>query len=195
LYYEEFNAESYITYLEQLSDAFYFDRFGEKELDYFDIIYTNEAIVKNRRINEEYLNIGTNVQNYIFNRLDYIIWKSEVVDKEKIYKIENVNKFEFSFRSSVEHYYPRNPKPGAELEPLEEDMLDKFGNLCLISRSKNSELSNYSPLAKAEHYSKSITVESLKQQIMMKEKYNWNKKAILEHQKEMIQLLNKRLVV
>lgn len=194
LYYKKLNTENYIAYLEQLSDAFYYDRFGENELDYFDIIYTNEAKVKNKKINEGYLHLGTNVQNYIFNRLDYIIWKSEVVDKEKLYKIDNINEFEFSFRSSVEHYYPRNPKPGVELEPLDEEMLDKFGNLCLISRSKNSELSNYSPLAKAEHYSKSSTVESLKQQIMMKQKDNWNKKAILEHQKDMIQLLNKKLI-
>jgi uncharacterized protein with ParB-like and HNH nuclease domain len=191
--YENLNAENYIEYLEELSDAFYFDKFCKDELDYFDIIFNNEAIAENKKIDENNLHLGTNVQNYIFNRLDYKIWKSIIINHEKEFKIDNIHKFEFSFRSSVEHYYPRNPKPGAILEPLNEDMLDKFGNLCLISRSKNSELSNYSPLAKAEHYSKSITVESLKQQLMMQHKDNWNKKTILEHQNVMIRLLNEKL--
>ena len=45
--------------------------------------------------------------------------------------------------------------------------LDGFGNLCLISNSKNSRLSNYMPLAKKEHYEQSENLDSIKQRIMM----------------------------
>ncbi len=193
----EIDFDDYIDYLERLSEAFYYERFGEQELDYYEIIFERELEAVYEEINEEYLHCGTDVQNFIFNRLDYLIWKSEIVEQEKRFNIENIEKFEFSFRSSVEHFYPRHPKAGADLEELSctsegerKLLLDSFGNLCLISRNKNSELSNYSPKAKAEHYAKSSTIESLKQQLMMRQKDKWDRAAILEHQEEMVELLN-----
>lgn len=187
---EEIDADGYITYLEALSDAFYYDRIREKELDYYDIVFGNNGRAVNNDIEQEFLHRGTKVQNFIFNRLDYLIWKSIVVNEEDYFEIGNVNRFEFSFRSSVEHYYPQNPKTGAELKILQPGMVDHFGNLCLISRSKNSELSNYSPRAKAEHYEKLSIVESLKQQLMMRQRDSWDQSAIIQHEELMIALLN-----
>lgn len=180
----------YIKYLESLSDAFYFDRFGSEELDYFDIIYGNQSKPVSKKIKDKNLHLGTDVQNFIFNRLDYLIWKSVTVENSKKHKIDRIDEFEFSFRSSVEHFFPQNPKQGIDVEEVSEDVLDNFGNLCLISRSKNSELSNYSPKAKAEHYGKSTTIESLKQQLMIQRSDKWDDRAINEHQKEMIEILN-----
>ena len=37
------NGQDYISYLERLSDAFYFDRFGPKVIDYYDIIFKKET--------------------------------------------------------------------------------------------------------------------------------------------------------
>jgi hypothetical protein len=185
----EINIDDFVKYLESLSAAFYYDKFGENEVDFYEIIFKNNAERVNQLIDERYLHGGTDVQNFIFNRLDYLLWKSEVTDQEGRFKIDNVNQFEFSFRSSVEHYYPQNPKPGAVSKLLPKEVLDSFGNLCLISRNKNSELSNYSPLAKAEHYAKSSTIESLKQQLMMRQKDNWDEIAIEKHGIEMIELL------
>lgn len=182
--------EDFIEYLESMCDAFYFDRFGNNELDYYDIIYKNDSKAVNTSINEDNLNQGTNVQNFIFNRLDYLLWKSITIQKNETLKIENINQFEFSFRSSVEHFFPQHPKQGADLEVVSKEMLDNFGNLCLISRNKNSELSNYSPKAKAEHYSKSTTIESLKQLLMIQQKDKWDEDAIIEHQEKMISILN-----
>lgn len=182
--------DKYIEYLESLSDSFYFDRFNLNALDYYEIIYDNKGRPSNNVIEETHLHIGTDVQNFIFNRLDYLIWKSITILKERKFKIDNINTFEFSFRSSVEHFYPQNPKPGANLEQVSKKWLNRFGNLCLISRSKNSELSNYSPLAKAEHYAASSTIESLKQRLMILDSDNWNEKAISKHENEMISILN-----
>jgi len=189
----EIEGEDYVAYLEKLSDAFLFDRFGFREIEYYDIIFKNKCEIVNESIKYELLHQGTNVQNFIFNRLDYLIWYSEVVDEENKYKIQNIESFEFAFRSSVEHYYPQNPKPGAVKIPVGKEYLNQFGNLCLISRNKNSELSNYSPLAKAEHYEQSSIIESLKQRLMMRKRENWDEQAIIDHQKEMIDLLITRI--
>lgn len=184
-------AKDYIRYLEQLSDAFYYDRFGPTPLNYHTIIFENESVPVNHTANEEVLHRGTHVPNFIFNRLDYLIWKSSQVDLIKHYQIAHIEQFEFTFRSSVEHFYPQNPK-GEISNPLDWKVINSFGNLCLISASKNSELSNYSPLAKAEHYNKSSAIESLKQRLMMQKASRWNQTAIELHQQEMIRLLATR---
>lgn len=183
-------AKDYIGYLKQLSDAFYYDRFATTPLSYHTIIFENEAVPVNHTANEDVLHRGTHVPNFIFNRLDYLIWKTSQVDLRTNYHIPNIEKFEFTFRSSVEHFYPQNPK-GEHLNPLPQQVLDSFGNLCLISSSKNSELSNYSPMAKLEHFDKFTVIESLKQQLMMQQCRNgsWDLASIESHQQQMISLL------
>jgi hypothetical protein len=110
---------------------------------------------------------GTAVPNFVFNWLDYLLWKrlrdATPLDGVNMkYVRERLERFEFTFRTSVEHYYPRHPMSDDRW-----DDCDRFGNLCLISHSRNSELSNYSPGMKKEHYEKARTTESLKQTIMM----------------------------
>ena len=92
--------------------------------------------------------------------------------------------FRFTFRSSVEHYYPQNP---IDKEKLEGQYLNSFGNLCLINHSKNSRLSNFLPKSKKEYY-KNKPIDSIKQYIMMTED-TWNKGAITKHCDEMITIL------
>ena len=126
-------------------------------------------------MNEGALNAGTAVENFIFNYLDYLLWQNfrttksafDVIgDNEKLRNDSRIASFEFTFRSSVEHYYPQNPIEGNDYK-ISKDNLDCFGNLCLISNSKNSRLSNYMPLAKKEHYEQSENLDSIKQRIMM----------------------------
>jgi uncharacterized protein with ParB-like and HNH nuclease domain len=185
----EIDANKYIKYLEQLSDAFYYDRIREAEVGYYEMIFVNNSSPIYDDVDEAYLHDGTKVQNFVFNRLDYLIWKSIVVKNESRFNIENVSRFEFSSRSSVEHFFPQTPKAAIDKKALETGIVDHFGNLCLISRSKNSELSNYSPVAKTEHYNKLSIVESLKQQLMMKESRTWGQISILKHDRIMIDFL------
>lgn len=172
------NSKDYTSYLENIAKAFLYDRYiASTPKDYFEIIYTNAGVSSNKVIDESKLDQGTAVENFVFNYLDYLLWKN--------YENE-FDSFEYTFRSSVEHYYPQNPiEPTQKIDKI---YLDKFGNLCLISSSKNSRLSNYMPQAKKDHYQSSASIDSIKQRLMMKFE-NWNIKEIDEHGKEMKNVL------
>jgi hypothetical protein len=180
-------AEEYKSYLENLARAFLHNRYlSSSPTSYYNIIYGTEAVTKNSIFNRKHtedeikkLDCGTAVKNFIFNFLDYLLWKNYRNDGKLLIK-----DFEFTFRSSVEHYYPQHPIViGSELKEENEKWLDNFGNLCLISSSKNSRLSNYSPDAKKQHY-KNNQIDSVKQKIMMKYA-SWDINEIEEHGNEM----------
>lgn len=173
-YQEEIVAEKYKTYLQNLAECYLFDRYtvNDEPIDYFDIIYKNQGLSINKttlNYSLDKLDKGTAVENFIFNYLDYILWK------------ETNSNFEFTFRSSVEHYYPQNPI--SKEHTIDKTIFDLFGNLCLISSSKNSRLSNHMPSAKRDFYYK-VGADSLKQQLMM-ENDNWEENEIRFHTKEM----------
>ena len=180
---------AYLRYLESVARAFVFDRYlaGDDKADYFQIIHARGGQCRRRR--GEIVGIGEGgiasrlmyghiENNLVFNYLDYLLWLKHAADPE-------VANFEFTFRSSVEHYYPQNPMEGqARLEP---DVLDSFGNLCLISHSKNSRLSNFMPAAKKEYYQNN-RIDSIKQYRMMKSA-EWDADAIRAHGQEMCRVL------
>ena len=73
-------------------------------------------------------------------------WKDSCYNNNRNYFPKNledkrITNFEYTFRSSVEHYYPQNPIEGKQSE-IPQKWLHNFGNLCLISSSKNSKLNN-----------------------------------------------------
>jgi hypothetical protein len=213
----DFSAQTYKEYLEALARAFLFDRFLAKEpKDYFEIIYTNNDCSKNTDIMIEKLDIekldkGTSVENFIFNYLDYLLWQNYKTEEKTFFrgrfngnneisftdKAKDILTLEYTFKSSVEHYYPQHPinvedsiaLTDDEKKQNKPDCLNNFGNLCLLSSSKNSLLSNYMPNNKKEHYKgKGATMDSIKQRIMM-EYEHWDEKAIEEHGKKMKELL------
>ena len=198
-------ANDYKTYLENLAKAFLNDRYlADEPKDFFEIIYKNNGEQKNSTtdIDLNKLNQGTAVENFIFNYLDYLLWQDYRAEKN-YFKIESdvafsdnrIKDFEYTFRSSVEHYYPQNPiDENFKLKEPDDVWLNNFGNLCLISGSKNSRLSNFMPAAKKNYYTGSPTIDSIKQRIMM-EYEQWdtngsnNINEIEEHSIKMIELL------
>lgn len=178
---DDIKQSDYIKFLEELCDKFYFGNNCQGE-DITDIILGKEIDFSS---NKEW-NDGVFVPNFVFNRLDYQLWKK--------YK-EKYPKFRFTFRSSVEHHYPQHPSEEYGLERLEKKILDNFGNLYLLSQSKNSRLSNLTPEAKCSYY-KNKNYDSLKQALMMektKELNNWKNEEILKHGEEMLEILNQPL--
>lgn len=149
------NGEAYLKELEKLSHEFLSEICSEKE-----------------QFNADTLHRGTGVQNFVFNLLDYRLWRDlnagQLFDGKGLNNPEikkHADGFQFSpSRTSVEHYFPQTDPSGAN--KMENDV-HRFGNLCLISPSSNSRLSNYSPADKKKFYDDTERAESLKQAIMM----------------------------
>ncbi len=195
LYYqEEIEAEAYLKYLTNLANRFVFERFLAKDegKPYYEMIYeTNfKSSPKNMTKNKIDINklcFGNIENNFIFNYLDYLLWRK---NKSKSHVIKE---FEFTFRSSVEHFYPQHPMDGHP--KMESDWLHDFGNLCLISHSKNSRLSNFPPKAKVAHFSGSLKkqkIDSLKLLEMihlLNKNEDWGEREIQQHGQEMLAFL------
>lgn len=187
-------AVKYLAHLESVARSFVFDRFLGKNggSDYYSMIYTNLGMCQQsaRDISEvnlkHQLSFDKIENNFIFNYLDYLLW---LENEKKDSKDSDVSAYEFTFRSSVEHYYPQKPMPGLEI--LHAEPLNSFGNLCLISHSKNSRLSNFMPDAKKQFYLRN-TMDSVKQHLMMKF-VNWDSESISEHYGVMKDVLLKSL--
>lgn len=175
----EIDGAKYLAFLEGKSD------------DYF----------KERYISDDVLHAGTAVPHFLFNRLDYLLWKKIVINNEELSscgdtdKVEEIkslaSNFKFTFRTSVEHYYPQRPE-GIVASMSEKDC-NRFGNLCLISHSNNSSYSNMLPEAKKQRRNARGANESLKQIIMMSYA-EWGpseqgRKNIQVHEKEVIDIL------
>ena len=141
-----------------------------------DIVYREGRMPKNSVIeNWEAINQGCNVQNFIFNFYDFILWRE---------KLGQHDKFDFTYRTSVEHFYPQKPMPG--YDRLSPEDLNCFGNLCLISSSMNSKFSNNMPKAKYDNFGSSEEMRSalsLKLQEMMESGNDgeWRENQIKAH--------------
>ena len=130
--------------------------------------------------------LGVQTPHIVFNYLDYLLWKS---DKKKY------NDFVFEFRNSVEHWYPQNP---SERSFETWNKCDRFGNLCIISRSVNSKFSNLSPQSKMKTYEKMVQKGSLKLRIMGDiiegcSNEEWKQRKCVVHEKDMISILTQRV--
>ncbi len=170
------SVDYYLTYLEKLAESFFKRYLSTNKINYNEIIFLPCSFSYVLDLN--LLNQGTSVEHFIFNYVDYLLWKN------------NNNKFKyfsFSFSNSVEHFYPQNPIDGHKTI-TDKKILDNFGNLCLISVSKNAKLNNHPPKSKKEYYPNNL-FDSVKQHKMMEKADNWDDKAISEHNAEMLDFL------
>ena len=134
--------------------------------------------------NKESIYLGVATPHIVLNYLDYLLWKKNT-------KID----FDFEFRNSVEHWYPRNPSEGSF--PCWEDDgsngVDRFGNICLIQRNVNSKFSNLHPSAKKSTFQEMIGKGSLKLRKMSEmttsDSRQWKEEACSIHEEEMVKLL------
>lgn len=184
---DDIEQSDYINFLEKLCDKFYFGNscqgkdITEIILDKVEVEFEFNLGSKESLEYKKYWDRGVNVPNFVFNRLDYQLWQK---NKDKY------PKFRFTFRSSVEHHYPQHPIDGHTIKEV-----DMFGNLYLLSQSKNSRLSNLTPVAKCTYY-QDKNYDSLKQALMMEktqELNNWKAEEILKHGEEMLEILNQPL--
>lgn len=189
---KQIDARKYLRYLGNLASSFVFQNFlAEQEpKSYFEIIYGKEVHLQPSELPDKIqkkMRFGMIANNLVFNYLDYLLWCR---DRKKS---EVAKRFEFTFRSSVEHFYPQHPMDGYRTLP--DASLHSFGNLSLISHSKNSRLSNFQPKQKQEHFEASLErneIDSLKLLAMielMKKNNQWGEEEIATHETEMLAVL------
>ena len=172
-----------------------------KKHSFEEIVYRKEGMPQNHIDDIDWgaINQGCNVQNFIFNFYDFILWREKLgqhLQRKKSGQHETLEqdeksrqheKFDFTYRTSVEHFYPQKPMPG--YEPLPTEYLNSFGNLCLISSGMNSKFSNNMPKAKYDNFGSSQEMRSalsLKLQEMMVSVKDgeWEKEQIKAHYEE-----------
>ena len=156
-----------------------------------DIISVLENYCKKKVVDSDYQNRkGFGFERIVFCYLDYLIYRDgySYDGKEIISSMQE--DWQFQFRSSVEHFYPQHPVEG---EQWEEDDLDGFGNLALITISGNSKFSNLPPVGKINSYP-SVIKQSLKLKIMEKMTKlgdgKWTEAKSSIHKDEMFSILN-----
>ena len=146
---------------------------GKEKSDFEDIIYRSDSddflpYHNTDNIDWSQIDCGCNVHNFVFNFYDFITWKENP---------SKYSKFEFSYRTSVEHFYPQNPMHG--YDNLKGRGLDSFGNLCLISRGMNSKFSNNMPKAKLDNFGlveevrNGLSLKLLEMMDIVKSKGDW----------------------
>lgn len=141
------------------------------------------------------------INRYWFWRLDYYLWENRSTHFKDINQRKVADNYVFSSNRSVEHVAPQTPKHNKsdeiEWKGTEEDkhLRDCFGNLCMISGSQNSSLSNEAYGVKREIVksfvdgNKNGTIESLKLLKIFAEYNQWKKTSIPEHGNAMLEIL------
>ena len=147
------------------------------------------------------LNFGEEIR-YWFWRLDFYIWQHRYelfeTEEDAAY-LDIVENYVFIRNRSIEHIAPQHPKTESKLQWSESEddneLLNSFGNLVMISQSLNSALSNSSYEEKKAHvesYFNSIngTIESLKLLMVYKDFSTcWSKDNIPLHGEKMYSFL------
>jgi hypothetical protein len=174
---EDFRPRDFRNKLYTLACTYMTDIYlADDSVDFEDIIYKNDFDAVNNSLNWEYLNLGCDVPNFVFNFYDFITWNQSR---------NKYPKFEFTYRTSVEHFYPQYPMPG--YENLKDKGLDTFGNLCLISRGMNSKFSNNMPKAKVENFGNideirnGLSLKLLEMMDIVRDKNEWGEAEIAEY--------------
>ena len=177
------------------------DNFGNEFYAFLESLsktFAKERMCNSSGIDAQRLRYDYSVPVYAFNLTDYVLWKNRE-ELCLVFKTINFDDFRFTYRRSIEHWYPQNPNENEGNKKLSDDLLHCFGNLCLIVASQNSAFSNLYPLAKLENWRGIFINQSLKLQMMAANTTSWhswdetNRKKILEMEMDILQLLTKYL--
>jgi hypothetical protein len=132
---------------------------------------------------------GFGIPRIVFTYLDYLL-------ADRAGQLD----FQFTFRNSVEHFYPQHPDDeirrayGALSNPGDRELL---GNLALVTVRDNSKFTNNPPFLKAQ--ASRVVAQSPKlgkmAEVAERDHRAWDSVAIHAHHKEMLDLLREDLFV
>ncbi len=203
--FEDWDLNNYVEFLRKLADKYFFDVYldasklndiNQPKPNSFDeaILNGGELNVELEEVDRDFNSIyplGTyNIPLYIFNYIDYKLWKKYADElrgnktkkgsKERAqffeelgcndFELDSFNNFYFSrTRKSLEHYYPQ-AKAG-EGKQLSSEEINCMGNFAMIGSDANSSGSNWNPIDKKNRYldtkTNQVSVASLKFRIML----------------------------
>ena len=178
------------NHIEELNDQ----EFGAQFKDFLEkmaVRYAEERLFTEDGSIKKYGDIPV----YAFNFVDYVLWKNRSDLKEKYSSVE-FEDFKFTYRRSIEHWFPQNPNGHDGESQLPAEFLHSFGNLCIITDSQNSKFGNSYPEAKLKQWEKEgiFYRQSLKLQMMAeitKQKDSgWEADQIKGLEKEILPMVN-----
>ncbi|WP_084079262.1 DUF262 domain-containing protein [Demequina sp. NBRC 110057] len=140
-------------------------------------------------IDQTLLDAGTSVPHFALNYLDYLLW-SDPTGYATSHGAD-VSGYKFRYRTSIEHFHPQHPDPDSQIRTWERVDVDRFGNLCIMTRSENSQRSNLAPVAKVGQYR--AERQTLKFQIMAdmtKATGEWTSGQVDDHGRTMRNILD-----
>lgn len=179
----EIGCDTYLHFL----DSIILNNYNERKIE-CDPIDENNHLTKENSYSE-----GLNTPHFLFNFIDYLYW----VDWKSTHLVESskhVMDFEFKYWNSVEHHLAQKYAQDTENNP--DNFINNIGNLCLISKSSNSRLSDRNVQEKVTRISDSNMGANRKVMYVESEdsdgKYSWNETKIKQHYNEILELLNKR---
>lgn len=128
-------------------------------------------------------NEGTGFSHYWFYKLEYILWEHYRRQKDEKLPWQS---FRMTARNSVEHVSPQTPE-FSDSNKVNQEHLDCFGNLGLVSRSINSEYGNKPYVEKRARFLErnKHRLDSLKLALIYQHE-QWSSELALAHQSRMI---------
>lgn len=191
---------STLKYLFNNAKKLSYNNFGREFYNYLENLtkqYAKERFCGPDNIDKNQLRYDYGVPVYAFNLMDYVLWKNREEVKKKYGNIKFEN-FRFSYRRSIEHWYPQKSNEREGHIKMSSDLLHSFGNLCIIVASQNSAFGNLYPDAKYSEWRQIFDSQSLKLQMMAAKTEEWGrcwdeskKTDILAMEDELIKMLYK----
>lgn len=123
--------------------------------------------------------LGVAFPHYWFYKLEFVLWYLLKDKNDDCWK-----SFKMTAKNSVEHISPQNPEYKKDI--VSDNMLNKFGNLALVSRTINSQFSNKPYREKRERflYNNAAKLDSLKLSLIYDNPV-WNDELCYNHENEM----------
>ena len=193
--------------------------YNDNRLDNFDSLFNvlrELALAKVKDLKPDALSYSPGMDRRAFWTLDYLLWEKvydaprgvlrisfcdELEQEFTQEQISAIKRYRFTQNRSVEHLHPRNPQNESEEWKADQEknrdvVRNSFGNLCMISQSMNSGLSNEPvdvKFAKVRYALQGHPLQSIKLMFMFAscggKDSEWTPKRVVEHGCRMLKIL------
>lgn len=182
-------AITYNAYIQKI-DGFilrrYQEEFGDNEL-------LNNTLEENKKMTvDNSYSEGTNTRHFLFTFIDYLYWvEHKTGDRHSVAYSKKLVDFNYKYWNSIEHHLAQNKAKDIKRSA---DYENNLGNLCLISKSANSSLSDRDVKEKVKmNEGKNLGAKRQIMYFMTKENnYDWEKEQIRQHYEDLLYLLSQR---